>query len=154
MTEMNRPKALHGYPVILTQRLSWGDMDAYGHVNNTRYFRYFEDSRIHYWETIQERAHFRLPSGLGLVVASASCKYRLPLVYPDNIDIACRVERLDESRFTMTYRVYSRKLEKVAAEGDSLLVCFDLKNQTRSFLPPEIADWVRKIEAEADHELQ
>jgi acyl-CoA thioester hydrolase len=24
----------------------WGDMDAFGHVNNTVYFRYFEETRF------------------------------------------------------------------------------------------------------------
>ena len=34
------------YPVVIEQPLIWGDMDAYQHVNNTVYFRYFEDVRI------------------------------------------------------------------------------------------------------------
>jgi acyl-CoA thioester hydrolase len=34
------------YPVVLTQDVIWGDLDAFGHINNTVYFRYFEDARI------------------------------------------------------------------------------------------------------------
>ena len=34
------------YPVVLSQDIIWGDMDAFGHINNTVYFRYFEDARI------------------------------------------------------------------------------------------------------------
>ena len=29
-----------------TQVIRWGDMDAFGHVNNTVYFRYMEQARI------------------------------------------------------------------------------------------------------------
>ena len=27
------------YPVIYNQNVAWGDMDAFGHVNNTVYYR-------------------------------------------------------------------------------------------------------------------
>jgi len=31
--------------------LRWGDMDAFGHINNTLYFRYMEQGRIHWIES-------------------------------------------------------------------------------------------------------
>jgi len=40
------------YPVILNQDIIWGDMDAFGHINNTVYFRYFENARIEYFNRI------------------------------------------------------------------------------------------------------
>ncbi|MDB5909191.1 MAG: acyl-CoA thioesterase [Massilia sp.] len=32
--------------------IRWGDMDAMGHVNNTVYFRYFEQARISWFDEI------------------------------------------------------------------------------------------------------
>ncbi|MDX1819094.1 MAG: acyl-CoA thioesterase, partial [Marinobacter sp.] len=32
----------------ITMPLRWGDMDAYGHANNTVYFRFFEEARINW----------------------------------------------------------------------------------------------------------
>ena len=32
--------------------IRWGDMDAMGHVNNTVYFRYFEQARIALFEAM------------------------------------------------------------------------------------------------------
>lgn len=29
----------------------WGDMDSYGHVNNTLYFQYLEEARVAWFET-------------------------------------------------------------------------------------------------------
>jgi len=34
-----------------TLAVRWGDMDAMGHVNNTVYFRYMEQTRIEWLET-------------------------------------------------------------------------------------------------------
>jgi acyl-CoA thioester hydrolase len=31
--------------------IRWGDMDAYGHVNNTVYFRYMEQARVEWLES-------------------------------------------------------------------------------------------------------
>ncbi len=39
-------KELSVYPVIYEQKVAWGDMDAFGHVNNVQYYRYIESSRI------------------------------------------------------------------------------------------------------------
>ena len=33
-------------PVTAELIMRWGDMDAYGHLNNAVYFRYFEEIRI------------------------------------------------------------------------------------------------------------
>jgi acyl-CoA thioester hydrolase len=41
MTQLNKE-----YHIVLTQDVIWGDMDAFQHVNNTVYLRYFETARI------------------------------------------------------------------------------------------------------------
>ncbi|MBT8075182.1 MAG: thioesterase family protein, partial [Gammaproteobacteria bacterium] len=41
------------FPVVISQDLVWGDMDAFAHINNTVYFRYFEDVRIEYFKRIK-----------------------------------------------------------------------------------------------------
>ncbi len=42
------PSALAGFPVVLAVPVWWGDQDAFGHVNNTVYLRWFESARIAY----------------------------------------------------------------------------------------------------------
>ena len=41
-------KELSVYPIIHQQTVAWGDMDAFGHVNNVQYYRYIESARIAY----------------------------------------------------------------------------------------------------------
>ena len=43
---------LEQFPIVLSQNVIWADMDAYGHVNNTVYLRYFEDGRVAYFDRI------------------------------------------------------------------------------------------------------
>ena len=44
--------------LVHTERIPvrWGDMDAMGHVNNTVYFRYMEQTRICWFEKLLPRA--------------------------------------------------------------------------------------------------
>ena len=46
--------ASNGYePVFeMSMPIRWGDMDAFGHVNNTVYFRYMEQVRISWFEAV------------------------------------------------------------------------------------------------------
>src|SRR3954470_13576558 len=63
----------------------WGDMDAMGHVNNTVYFRYTEQTRISWFEAL-------LPRGeawgtTGIVIVNASCNFRKPINYPGAVEV-------------------------------------------------------------------
>ncbi len=61
--------------------IRWGDLDAQNHVNNTAYFRYFEEARV------QLFAHAGISmadSKVGLLV-HASCDFLKPLFYPATV---------------------------------------------------------------------
>jgi hypothetical protein len=45
-------KDLAAYPVVVEIPVAWGEMDAFGHLNHTTYFRYMETARIHYFEKL------------------------------------------------------------------------------------------------------
>ena len=56
-----------------------------GHVNNTVYFRYMEQARI---EWIYALAGGRgYDDGHGPVVVNASCNFKVPLVYPGDVEV-------------------------------------------------------------------
>src|SRR5205807_2006177 len=43
---------LAGFPVVVELPVNWGEMDAYRHVNNVVYFRYFENARLEYFRRL------------------------------------------------------------------------------------------------------
>ena len=125
------------YPVVLSQDLVWSDMDAFQHINNRVYLRYFEDVRMAYFEKIKVMGH-KNKTQFGPILAAINCNFRAPLSYPDRIQVATTVEELERRRFKMSYVVYSEKLEKVAAEGDGLIVYYDYENQKSCPIPDAI----------------
>jgi len=69
--------------------IRWGDMDAYGHVNNTIYFRYMEQARVEWLEALSGEVR---PGGEGPVIVNASCTFLAPLVYPGTVEVRTYIE--------------------------------------------------------------
>ncbi len=80
---------LADYPIVFEQRVAWGDMDAFGHVNNVIYYRYIESARLYYLDHLKI-----LQQDVLTVIASNQCKYIRPVVYPDILKIGVRVRRI------------------------------------------------------------
>jgi len=152
MSEANVDKLLAKFPVKVRLPISWGDQDVYGHVNNTRYFRFFEDARLKYWETLKITEN-DAPRSLAVIVASTSCKFRAPLTYPDNIVVGARVVYVDETRFSMEFRIVSEKSNRLVANGDALMVSFDLVEQQTVTLPEVIKQRMLLLERDAGNQV-
>ena len=125
---------LEGFPVVLQFPVAWGDMDSFGHVNNTVYFRYFEHGRIACFGRLGVMEVMK-STGVGPILAHTSCRFRVPLSYPDTVHIGTRIDDVGDDRFVMHYRVVSERHGAVAAEGDGRIVMFDYQGQTKAALP-------------------
>jgi len=136
---------LKGYPVVVEIPVAWGEMDSFQHVNNVVYFRYFESARIAYSEKIGLQEH-KEKTGIGPILGSTSCKYKLPLTYPDTVSVGAKIVSVEEDRFTMHYVVVSHRHRKIAAEGDGVVVMYDYREGKKTDMPDEIRRRIRDIE--------
>ncbi len=145
----SRPAAvvelLSNFPIVIDVPVAWGEMDSFQHVNNIVYFRYFESARLTYF-TQAGGMELMAASDSGPILASTTCRFRLPLTYPDTVSIGARVTNIDTDRFEMGYLVASHNAGKVAAEGTGLIVWFDYKTKTKAELPQELVERLQKIE--------
>jgi acyl-CoA thioester hydrolase len=78
---MNEKKLMHVERIAIR----WGDMDAMGHVNNTVYFRYMEQARIAWFESLVPRADAW--GEISIVIVNASCNFRRPINYPGTVEV-------------------------------------------------------------------
>jgi len=136
------------FPVRLVQPVQWGEMDSYGHVNNTVYFRWFESARMAYfarlgWPEV-ERA-----TGVGPILHSTRARFRAPLEWPDEIEVATRAQEIGADRFTMRYEVRSRRLDRIAAEGEGLIVAYDYRARAKAPLPEAVRAALAALEGGA-----
>ena len=128
---------LAGYVNAVQLPLTWGQMDAFAHVNHTQYFRWFEDVRMDYFQACGIVAHME-SHGIGPILARIQCRFIIPLTYPDTVHVGTRVEDVEEDRFTMRYRVVSEARDLVAAEGDGRIVMLDYNAGVKAPIPPEV----------------
>lgn len=141
---MGLDELLKGFPVVTHIPVAWGEMDSFGHINNVYYFRYFESARMTYFEQAGFMEHMQT-SGIGPILASAQCRFRVPLAYPDTVSVGMRVHTIESDRFVMDCRVVSNKLEKVAAEGSSVVVMYDYRQNTKALLPDSLRQRMEEL---------
>ena len=142
---MQYMKSLDDFHVKVDIPIAWGDMDAFNHVNNTRFFRYFETARIRYFE----KAGFietMKKNSIGPILASISAKLIKPLFYPDTVTVGARVTSIEPTQFTMEYIIES-KSKGVAAIGESKMVAYDYKSSKRTTLPDIVKKKIREIDS-------
>jgi acyl-CoA thioester hydrolase len=141
---MDREEFLSEYPVVVSQDLVWGDMDAFRHINNKVYFRYFEDARIAFFDR-SGVTQLMQRENIGPILARTSCNFLLPLDYPDRIQVGARATIRTPKTLLMEYAVFSEKLRKVAAEGDGLIVYYDYNKGGSCRIPAPIAERIRRL---------
>ena len=133
-------------PVVIETPIAWGQMDAFQHLNNTAYFRFFESGRIAYFEKLNLLEYME-ETGVGPILASTNCRFKVPLTYPDKVFIGTRISVIEDDRFTMDYYVVSEKHQRVAAEGSGLIVCFNYRDNKKVPIPEELRHRIEQLEA-------
>ncbi|MBL8203306.1 MAG: acyl-CoA thioesterase [Blastocatellia bacterium] len=136
---------LKGFPVVVELPVVWGEMDARQHVNNAVYFRYFESARTVYFEKLGVWKMIG-DTGIGVILASINCRFRIPLTFPDRISVGVRVVNIQEDRFTVEHRIVSHHHQKIAAEGDGLLVAYDYNQLKKTLLPDAFRQRIQELE--------
>jgi len=139
---------LSDYPIIHIQPVAWGDMDAFGHVNNVLYYRYMESARIRYMDELNIFQH-----DVYTVVASNQCKYIRPVFYPDQLKIGARVEEMRNSALRMSYLLWSEQQQAIVALGEAVMVCVNKENMLKLPIPEIIRQKVTKIELMVNHQI-
>ncbi len=101
----------------------WADDDAYGHLNNARYYELFDTAvNAHLFEATGTNIR-RLPA-IGLV-AETSCRYYREIGFPEPVDIGLVAERVGRSSIVYRIGLFQGDGEEAAAEGRFVHVYVD-----------------------------
>jgi acyl-CoA thioester hydrolase len=123
VTDRPPPPTREEYVVWRRATTRWADDDAYGHMNNARYYELFDTAvNAHLYEAtgVDVRA---LPQ-IG-VVAETSCRYFREIGFPEPVDIGMAVERVGRSSVVYRIGLFQGEREEAAAEGRFVHVYVD-----------------------------
>lgn len=115
----------HEHKLMLMSRcpIRWGDMDALGHVNNTVYFRYMEQARVDWFDSLPDGAGFG--GEFGVVVVNAACEFLLPINYPGVIETSLFAGAPGRSSVQTWYELRVAGEDRLYARGHAKLVWID-----------------------------
>ena len=135
----NRKLAYH---IVFPVR--WADMDVNAHVNNVRFFTYFESARLAWFQDVRAREQ---RSGKGLVVAQASCNYRRPVPYPETLRVNLYASVPGRTSFTTYYDLLSETDPSIKyGDGQAVMVWVDRTTGQKEPLP----EYVKAVLAPAE----
>jgi acyl-CoA thioester hydrolase len=101
----------------------WADNDAYGHVNNTVYYEWF-DSAVNGWLVEQGLLDIQAGNPIALVVGTR-CSYFAPLEFPQEVEVGLAVAELGRSSVRYRIGVFADGGEQGAAQGEFVHVLVD-----------------------------
>lgn len=128
---------------FLELAVRWGDMDAFGHVNNAQYFRYLESGRIAYLEEVLKQD---LGANETVILADIQCAFVHQLRYPAIVEVATRVSRLGRTSIHLVSAIYRQGEEQPAATSKGVLVWFDAVRQRPTPIPAALRELVMGFE--------
>lgn len=131
----------HPHQLVHTTRIAvrWGDMDALGHVNNTVYFRFAEQARIEWLESIG--IHDIVDVEEGVVIVNASCTFLRPVTYPATLEVRLLIGKPGNSSLPTYYEMRVVGDDTRVAEGASKIVWWNPASGKSRPLP----DFIREI---------
>ena len=128
---------LTNYRTITCLTVQWGDQDAFGHVNNVVYFRWFESARIDLLNACPSQVSMS-GSGLGPILASIKCDYKRQLRFPDTVYVGSGISRVGRSSADISHAVFSSVQGEIVTEGVSVIVVFDYTAQRVTRIPDDL----------------
>jgi acyl-CoA thioester hydrolase len=106
-----------------TLGLRWGDMDSIGHVNNTVYFRFFEQARVEWLDLFP--AHLD-NSKAYVVIVHAECSFLKELKAPGSVEVKVLAGESGRSSLVQHYEVRRTDAPEVlVATGSAKMVWVD-----------------------------
>lgn len=104
-------------------RVRFSDVDIYGHVNNVKYFEYYQEARLAFLSSLG-----RDERNLMLVVARVNVDYKRPILFrPEPYVVESWVTRVGNSSFAMKSEI--RDGSQVLSRAETVLVTWDIETQ-------------------------
>ena len=136
------PAARSEFKVWQSFTTRWADNDAYGHVNNTVFYQWF-DSAVNAWLVGQGLLDIEAGDPIALVVETR-CSYFAPLAFPEPVDLGLVVAQLGRSSVRYRIGVFGAGSEQAAAQGEFVHVLVN-RTSRRSVEMPQ--NWRRAFQA-------
>ena len=137
-----RPAPRSDFKIWRTFTTRWADNDAYGHVNNTVFYQWF-DSAVNGWLVEQGLLDIQDGDPVAFVVETR-CAFLAPLEFPQDVEVGLAVAELGRSSVRYRIGVFGPDGGQAAAQGEFVHVLVDRTTRRPVEMP---FGWRRALEA-------
>jgi acyl-CoA thioester hydrolase len=125
-------------------RVRYAETDQMGVVYHSNYLVWFEVGRVEILRSLGLSYKQFEAEGFMIAVVEASCRYKSPARYDDEIAIRTRVSSFRGSLIRFAYRVVRVEDETLLAEGETVHLVVD-KDMKRAMMPESYAAHFREL---------
>lgn len=131
----------HFLPIIVR----YSDIDAQGHVNNTRFGTYIESGRIAYLKDLElwDGSDFL---NLGLIVADVHIAYHKPITFGQQIQVATRITHIGNKSVKFESKILDVETGEPLATAETVTVGFDYQTETTIVISEEWRKAINDLE--------
>ena len=123
------------YPI----EVRMGDIDAFWHVNNTKFLVYLEQARSLYMQEmgmLEQENLWTLP----LIVGDIHCRYHNPILFGDRVIVSMGVARITQKTVIYEYEITGAEGVPLYATAETIMVAYDY--HTKKSVP--VSDELRR----------
>ncbi|MDD2960683.1 MAG: acyl-CoA thioesterase [Muribaculaceae bacterium] len=135
----------HSMPI----QIRFNDVDTLGHVNNSIYFSFFDLGKANYFTAVKGGSVDW--DKVDIVVANINCDFLAPMFFYEEIEVETQVVEIHTSSFKMFQRLINKHTGSVKCCCSTIMVGFDVKNQTSA---PLSEDWIEGLNKFEERELR
>ncbi len=128
-----------GYAASFKISTRWEDEDTYGHVNNVKYYSYF-DTAVNGYLMAATGLDIRQLPAYG-IVAESSCRFMRELRFPQDVEVGIAVTKLGNSSVVYELAIFQGEVTTPAAVGTFVHVY--VTGQDRKVTP--VPDQIREV---------
>jgi acyl-CoA thioester hydrolase len=128
------------YTYRTTVPVRFSDLDPVGHVNQSVYATFLEETRADYWADVVGESF----AGIEAAQVHLEIDFRRELGMDHDVEVAQRVSEMGESSLTFEYEL--RADGEVAATARAVLVAFDTDERTSKPIPDDIRERIEDYE--------
>ncbi len=122
----------------------WNDLDSYHHVNNARYYAFFDTVIMDYLQVV---GGFDLLHGPVLpFTVENRCRYFQSFTFPDVVDTGLRVARIGNTSACYELGLFKNGRPEIHAAGTFVDVFVDAETQTPVPIPTAIRQHLQAIQ--------
>ena len=138
MTGSDDPLGRADFSAFVSVPTRWEDVDVYGHVNNVKYYSYF-DTAVNAW--MIERGLLR-PGETPVfgIVVETQCTFLRELKFPQMLEVGLAITKLGTSSVTYAIGIFPEGSDDAAARGRFVHVYVDETDRRPAPIPDNVRD--------------